>query len=350
MAITYNQYGSPQIYGAPQVQAGYDRRYRQRYDAQASKNKKEMDILLAAYTQKLADRPPVVRDFENISSNIYEQYYKTAQTTTYATEEDKKKKKNPITNLGYTLSNNPMGANDFLLRATSAKELLQMGNYKKPKGLSGYIAEKAALATAQAMIDDAMKTSRIGGTQLFDLPQESQTTPTYAFDKFEVGLMDELTKKYSALGELKKGLLANETESTADDEGVLFSTNKPYQISNELADMKKNFKTMYETINAEFTKYGQDNRKIGTYQTAYLSEDQLYKKMLHDIRSTYSTFGSVVTPSNVTSEYFNPQMISNNPLSTPAGGGSQLGGPSNYSIDNDILRYLNQLPTTITTP
>jgi hypothetical protein len=131
--------------------------------------------------------------------------------------------------------------------------------------------------------------------------------PTYQFDQYALGITDALTKKYSALGPLQRGGLKNDTASTTDDEAVLFNTDPSYAIQSEFDSLSKNFAATTAQQNAAFTQYAQDQKKIGMYQTASLSQDQMYKKILSDIESSYITINNKKEKGNVSDTYMAPQ-------------------------------------------
>ncbi len=332
MAIKYNMYGSPQIYGAPQVQRGKDRKYERAFFARELENKNAMDLLLKAYTANIERNRIVTATREvGIKNDIYDSFFADTANT-------------KITRRATT-------GNDLLLGAQTAEELLQIAEVVKPRsGRQAISAYNVQLTAAQNLISQATSASKLGGNTLFDgmnvltgflsqtgafgLKPKAVTSvadvPTkYSFDKFSSGITEALTKKYSSLGELQRGLLQNETATTDDDEQVVFSNNNAYQVQNEYANMQKNFKTTTAQINTDFTKYGQDQKKIGMYQTAFLSEDQMYKKILSDIEASYTTFNSTQGQGYVADTYMNPQAT---------------------NIDTTSDAYLASLPTTIITP
>tara|TARA_R110002126_G_scaffold269909_5_gene413627 strand:- start:3439 stop:4437 length:999 start_codon:yes stop_codon:yes gene_type:complete len=332
MAIKYNMYGSPQIYGAPQVQRGKDRKYQQAFFARELENKNAMDLLLKAYNTNIEKNRVVTATREvGIKNDIYDSFFADTANT-------------KITRRATT-------GNDLLLGARTAEELLQLAEVVKPtRGNKAIRAYNVQLTAAQNLISQATTASQLGGNAKFDLgppvngaalmagflgkkPKATEPVadvPTkYSFDKFSTGITEALTKKYSSLGELQRGLLQNETATTTDDEKVIFSNNNAYQVQNEYANMQKNWKTTTAQINTDFTKYGQDQKKIGMYQTASLSEDQMYKKILSDIEASYTTFNSTQGQGYVADTYINPQAT---------------------NIDTTSDAYLASLPTTIRTP
>lgn len=334
MAIKYNMYGSPQIYGAPQVQRGKDRKYQRAYEAHQLANKNAMDLLLKAYTANIEKNRVVTeaRD-DSMINDIYDSFYA-------GTEEDADG--NVISSAKIT--RRAVTGNDLLLGAQTAEELLQIAGVVKPTGKlsSAYVTQ---LNAAKELIRQATEGSRLGGSTLFNPvlnfaqlafgKKPKDVTPvvdgptTYSFDKFSAGITEALTKKYSSLGELQRGLLKNETATTTDDEQVVFSNNNAYQVQNEFSNMQKNWKTTTAQMNLDFTKYGQNQKKIGMYQTATLSEDQMYKKILSDIQSSYTMFNSEQEQGYVADTYMNPQA-------------------TNINTTSDA--YLASLPTTILTP
>jgi hypothetical protein len=315
MPIKYNMYGSPQIYGAPQVQRGRDRKSQRAYEAHQLANKNAMDLLLQAYTTTIEKNRVVTeaRD-DSMINDIYDSFYADTAST-------------KITRRATT-------GNDLLLGAQTAEELLQIAGVVKPTGKlsSAYVTQ---LNAAEELIRKATEASRLGGNTLFNDFDPQAVTPvddgptTYSFDKFSAGITEALTKKYSSLGELQRGLLKNETATTTDDEQVVFSNNNAYQVQNEFSNMQKNWKTTTAQMNLDFTKYGQNQKKIGMYQTATLSEDQMYKKILSDIQSSYTMFNSEQAQGYVADTYMNPQA-------------------TNINTTSDA--YLASLPTTILTP
>ena len=332
MAIKTNMYGSPQIYGAPQVQRGKDRKYQQAFFARELENKNAMDLLLKAYTANIERNRIVTATREvGIKNDIYDSFFADTANT-------------KITRRATT-------GNDLLLGAQTAEELLQIAEVVKPtSGRQAISAYNVQLTAAKGLISKAREGSQLGGNTLFSgmnvikgflsqggafgLKPEAVTSvadvpTTYSFDKFSSGITEALTKKYSSLGELQRGLFQNETATTTDDEQVVFSNNNAYQVQNEYANMQKNWKTTTAQINTDFTKYGQDQKKIGMYQTAFLSEDQMYKKILSDIQSSYTTFNSTQGQGYVADTYMKPQST---------------------NIDTTSDAYLASLPTTIITP
>jgi len=327
MAIKYNMYGSPQIYGAPQVQRGKDRKYQRAYEARELENKNAMDLLLKAYTANIERNRVVTATREvGIKNDIYDSFFADTANT-------------KITRRATT-------GNDLLLGAKTAEELLQIAEVVKPtNGNKAISAYNVQLTAAKNLISQATSASKLGGNTLFDpaltiaqtvfgkTPKVkepvAEVPTTYSFDKFSSGITEALTKKYSSLGELQRGLLQNETATTTDDEKVIFSNNNAYQVQNEYANMQKNWKTTTAQINTDFTKYGQDQKKIGMYQTAFLSEDQMYKKILSDIEASYTTFNSTQGQGYVANTYMKPQS-------------------TNINTTSDA--YLASLPTTIETP
>lgn len=316
MAIKYNMYGSPQIYGAPQVQAGKDRKYKQAYDAKVLENKNAMDLLLKAYTANIEKNRVVTATREvGMKNDIYDEFF--ADTANIK-----------ITRRATT-------GNDLLLGAQTAEELLQIAEIAKPtSGRQAISAYNVQLTAAQGLIGQATAATKLGGNTLFDLSKpvngaqviagilgakpKKDAAPvadvpiTYSFDKYASGINDALTKKYSALGELQRGGLQNQTATTADDEAVLFKTNAAYSVQSEFDALSKNFKGTTDQINTEFTKYNQDQKRIGMYQTASLSEDQMYKKIISDIESSYTTFNSKKEKGYVGDTYMNPSVVNKN--------------------------------------
>jgi hypothetical protein len=308
MAINYNMYGSPQIYGAPQVQAGRDRRYQRAYEAQRAANKNAMDLLLMSYNNNIEkNRSVQVSRDDSMSNDIYDAFYADTANT-------------KITRRATT-------GNDLLLGAKTAEELLQIAGVIKPVGkpTAAYMTQ---LNAAKELISKATEANRLGGNTNFDFSSTSTPATEYSFDKYSLGISEALSKKYAALGNLQRGALENETISTSDDESVVFSMNSSSQIENEFSQMQKNFKSMTESFNKDFTTYGQQQKKIGTYQTATLSEDQMYRKILSDIESSYTSFNSRKDKGYVAGMYMNPRIADRKiPSAT---------------------EYLASLPTTIT--
>ena len=287
-------------------------------DALAAKgydeNKNAMDLLLKAYTANIERNRVVTATREvGIKNDIYDSFFADTANT-------------KITRRATT-------GNDLLLGAQTAEELLQIAEVVKPtSGRQAISAYNVQLTAAQNLISKAKEGSQLGGNTLFDgmtVTSVADVPTKYSFDKFSTGITEALTKKYSSLGELQRGLLQNETATTTDDEQVVFSNNNAYQVQNEYANMQKNWKTTTAQINTDFTKYGQDQKKIGMYQTAFLSEDQMYKKILNDIQSSYTTFNSTQGQGYVADTYMNPQAT---------------------NIDTTSDAYLASLPTTIITP
>ena len=263
-------------------------------DALAAKgydeNKNAMDLLLKAYTATIEKNRVVTATREvGIKNDIYDSFFADTANT-------------KITRRATT-------GKDLLLGAQTAEELLRIAKVVKPiSGRQAISAYNVQLTAAQNLISKAKEGSQLGGNTLFDgVNPVTNVSTKYSFDKFSSGITEALTKKYSSLGELQRGLLQNETATTTDDEQVVFSNNNAYQVQNEYANMQKNWKTTTAQINKNFTKYGQDQKKIGMYQTAFLSEDQMYKKILSDIQSSYTTFNSTQGQGYVADTYMNPQ-------------------------------------------
>ena len=285
-------------------------------DALAAKgydeNKNAMDLLLKAYTATIEKNRVVTATREvGIKNDIYDSFFADTANT-------------KITRRATT-------GKDLLLGAQTAEELLRIAKVVKPiSGRQAISAYNVQLTAAQNLISKAKEGSQLGGNTLFDgVNPVTNVSTKYSFDKFSSGITEALTKKYSSLGELQRGLLQNETATTTDDEQVVFSNNNAYQVQNEYANMQKNWKTTTAQINTDFTKYGQNQKKIGMYQTAFLSEDQMYKKILSDIQSSYTTFNSTQGQGYVADTYMNPQST---------------------NIDTTSDAYLASLPTTIVTP
>ena len=285
-------------------------------DALAAKgydeNKNAMDLLLKAYTANIEKNRVVTATREvGIKNDIYDSFFADTANT-------------KITRRATT-------GKDLLLGAQTAEELLRIAKVVKPiSGRQAISAYNVQLTAAQNLISKAKEGSQLGGNTLFDgVNPVANVSTKYSFDKFSSGITEALTKKYSSLGELQRGLLQNETATTTDDEQVVFSNNNAYQVQNEYANMQKNWKTTTAQINTDFTKYGQNQKKIGMYQTAFLSEDQMYKKILSDIQSSYTTFNSTQGQGYVADTYMKPQST---------------------NIDTTSDAYLASLPTTIITP
>lgn len=310
MAIKYNMYGSPQIYGAPQVQAGKDRKYKQAYDARVLENKNAMDLLLKAYTANIEKNRVVTATREvGMKNDIYDEFF--ADTA------------------NIKITRRETTGNDLLLGAQTAEELLQIAGVKKPTVKNQQAAYNTQLTAATGLINQAKASNKLGGNTMFDINNSNSVTKTtaaqttaaaapitYSFDKYASGINDALTKKYSALGELQRGGLQNQTATTADDEAVLFKTNAAYSVQSEFDALSKNFKGTTDQINTEFTKYNQDQKRIGMYQTASLSEDQMYKKIISDIESSYTTFNSKKEKGYVGDTYMNPSVVNKNTTRT----------------------------------
>ncbi len=306
MAIKYNMYGSPQIYGSPQVQAAKDRKYKQAYDAKVLKNKNAMDLLLKAYTANIEKNKVVTATREvGMKNDIYDEFF--ADTSSIK------------------ITRRETTGNDLLLGAQTAEELLQIAGVKKPTVKNQQAAYNTQLTAATDLINQAKAANKLGGNTMFDINNSNSVTKTtaaqttaaatpitYSFDKYASGINDALTKKYSALGELQRGGLQNQTATTADDEAVLFKTNAAYSVQSEFDAISKNFKSTTDQINTEFTKYNQDQKRIGMYQTASLSEDQMYKKIISDIESSYTTFNSKKEKEYVGDTYMNPSVVNKN--------------------------------------
>ena len=325
-------------------------------DKQIEKNKIQMDLLEYTYNTVIKARKVVTEPVDtSMHGNIYDSFY------------------SDIAKLKIT--RDPTITNDVLLGAVNATELLAIAGITKPiiggpnspqqklykeqvaaaKGLfsEAYSPRGRGLGTSD--VGEELGGGETGNVQMykntFSMPEyiydptkkkkenkelkaaakkQYEDPFTYSFDKFSTGITEALTKKYSSLGDLQRGLLQNETATTEDDEQVVFSNNNAYQVQNEYSAMQKNFKQYVKDVNTEFTKYGQDMKKIGTYQTATMSEDMLYKKILSDIQASYNTFNAVQEQGYIAGSYMNPQTGNINTTSTNA--------------------YLASLPTTIVTP
>lgn len=339
MAIKYNSYGSPQIYGSPQVQSGKDRKYQRAFMAQQAANKAAMDLLLKGYNTNIEKNRVVTATREvGMKNDIYDSFFADTTNT--------------------KIIRRATTGNDLLLGAKTAEELLQVAGVVKPTGKGKPLTEyNKQMTAAKGLIGEATAANRLGGNIMFDLndpyanaisaansPWASKATKaagkkaeadqkaalvptTYSFDRMAGGISDALTKKYAALGGLQRGALKNESATTADDEGVIFNTSAAFSVEQDFAAMSKNFAATTAEQNAAFTSYGQDQKKIGMYQTASLSEDQMYKKILSDIEGSYTSFNNIQESRNVSDTYVGAQDL--NKTTTSA------------------TQYLGALPTTI---
>ena len=299
----------------------YQRKERERL------NRIQMDLLMAAYSKRTAN--PNLPSAESIKTSqfgrtLFDEFYKAAQPLDKQLSE------------GYTVTSTAVGPNDFLLNARTPAELLQLAGITKPSRSVGIFSKErsdyaAAEEAADSLIRMAKDTSRIGGDTAFGFANEvtdKQLADRYNVSKFTPAILEELNKKYAALGPLQRGLLKNETETTEDDERVLFNQSTAFQVDTELKKMQTDFKKLTDDINKEFTLYGQHKQKIGTYQTAALSEDQMFKQILQNIRSSYSTFEGEADSRYVGDKYFSER-------------------PTQYTYSTDVpdaAAYLKTLP------
>lgn len=325
-----------------------------------AENKAAMDLLMLAYQRRTLPPMGVDDTPETATSKLlYEDFYSKPQ----AFKESINKQTaagtytpQPIS--GYTITSRALTANEFLLNATTAEELLKLAGVVKPVNYkpryeyrSRYIYHNRRRSpnlsppvisstdtygiqrqAAIKLINDAKDVSRVGGTSFFNFKQETDSAELekrYNIDKFTPIILEELAKKHSALGSLQRGLLNNETVDTSDDEKVLYSTNKSFAVDQELKNLKDNFKSMVDKINLKFTEYGQYSGKLGSYQSAYLSEESMLKQMAQDIRSTYTTYGGVKEEGEyMGDQYYKPSILN-----------------ETVPNENQFTDFLNNLPT-----
>ena len=329
MAIRYNSYGSPQIYGSPQVQAGKDRKYQQRFMAQEAANRNAMDLLLKGYTANIEKNRVVTATREaGMKNDVYDAFFADTAST-------------KITRRATT-------GNDLLLGAQTAEELLRVAGVTKPTAKNQQSAYNTQLTAAKGLINQAAAASKLGGNAMFDFndpyaaainaalspfaskaqkdagkkataAQAAAAVPTtYSFDRMAGGISDALQKKYAALGGMQRG--------TVDGENVIFNTSAAFSVDRDFSAMSKNFAATTAEQNAAFTTYGQDQKKIGMYQTASLSEDQMYKKILSDIEGSYTSFNNIQESRNVSGDYV---------------------GAADLNKTTTAAQYLGTLPTAI---
>lgn len=286
-------------------------------EAAKKENQIKMDILMRAYgeARAKAENPVVTGSMPTTSlgKNIYDEFYASSGN--------------------FTVSSKALGPNDFLLNASNADELLKIAGYTKStqKGMMGsnYTDYKPGYyAAATSLIDAAKQASVLGGSAF--LVEQAEPTK-YNLQTMLPEISKELQTKYNLLGSLQRGNLKNETESTADDEGVMFFQDPALAVEAELKKIQTDFNQLTQNINEEFTRYGQSTKKIGTYQTASLSEEQMFKKILQGIRETYTRFNGEAEGSYVGNKYANTT-------------------PANFQFSSatpDAKTYLQKFPTLI---
>lgn len=286
-------------------------------EAAKKENQIKMDILMKAYNQaRAAAANPVITGSmptTGLGKGIYEEFYALSDN--------------------FTVSSKALGPNDFLLNAASADELLKIAGYKKTnrKGVMGrtYTGYEPGYYEAATSLFDAAKQASILGGSAF-LTEQAKPTE-YDIAKMLPKISEELQTKYNTLGSLQRGELKNETETTADDEQVMFFQDPALAMEAELKKIQKDFSQLTKNINEEFTRYGQSTKKIGTYQTASLSEEQMFKKILQGIRETYTRFNGEAENAYVGNRYANTT-------------------PANFQFSSatpDAKAYLQTLPTLI---
>jgi len=300
-------------------------------------NRQQMDIIMAAYNRYLENlQAPVVSGpmpRTVVGKKLYDTFVARVEEPIEEekSKNKKKKKKEESTDdevkitPGFTISERERGADEFLFNARTPEELLTMAGIEKPKKWKPYyytydrkkgkvIQEtdddySRKLHAANKLFESAKATSLTGGSSFFNFAtptEEEELNKRYDFNKFLPAITEELQNKYSALGGYQRGLLANETVETSDDEKVLWKTNPAMAVEAEIKALQSTFKDVTKKINEEFTRYSQSQRKLGTYQSAALSEEQMMQALGQQIRSTYTTFGGQAEDSYIGNQYMSP--------------------------------------------
>jgi len=280
-------------------------------------NRQQMDIIMAAYNRYLENlQAPVVSGpmpRTVVGKKLYD---------TFIPQQ--------LGSVGFTIKERERSADEFLFNARTPEELLTMAGIKKPANWNPYyftfernpytnVGEQVIketkddyankLKAANKLFESAKATSLTGGSSFFNFAkstEEEELNKRYDFNKFLPGITEELQNKYSALGGYQRGLLANETVETSDDEKVLFKTNPAMAVEAEIKALQSTFKDITKKINDEFTRYSQSQRKLGSYQSAALSEEQMMQALGQQIRSTYTTFGGQAEDSYIGNQYMSP--------------------------------------------
>lgn len=281
-------------------------------------NEAKMDILINAYRKAREQaQTPVITGSMPVSSfgkSIFDEFY--------------------ANNTSFSVTSNPIKPNEFLLNARTPEELLSIAGFEKQKrkGLWGIYQnqyEPGYYEAATSLMDSVKRADLVGNSSFFI--NETKEPVTYDMARMMPEISNELARKYNILGGLQRGALRNETESIEDDELVLFQQDPALAMEAELQKIQGGFSQITKNINEEFTRYGQSTKKIGTYQTASLSEEQMFKKILQGIRETYTRFNGEAEEAYVGNKYA---------YTTPA----------NFEFSEatpDTKRYLQEFPTLI---
>lgn len=280
-------------------------------------NRQQMDIIMAAYNRYLENLQAPVVSGPMPRTVVGKKLYDTF-------------KPQQLGSVGFTIKERERSADEFLFNARTPEELLTMAGIKKPANWNPYyyafernpytnMGERVIketeddyankLKAANKLFESAKATSLTGGSSFFNFAkstEEEELNKRYDFNKFLPGITEELQNKYSALGGYQRGLLANETVETSDDEKVLFKTNPAMAVEAEIKALQSTFKDITKKINDEFTRYSQSQRKLGSYQSAALSEEQMMQALGQQIRSTYTTFGGQAEDSYIGNQNMSP--------------------------------------------
>lgn len=280
-------------------------------------NRQQMDIIMAAYNRYLENLQAPVVSGPMPRTVVGKKLYDTF-------------KPQQLGSVGFTIKERERSANEFLFNARTPEELLTMAGIKKPANWNPYyypfernpytnVLERVIKETdddysrklhaANKLFESAKATSLTGGSSFFNFAkptEEAELNKRYDFKKFLPAITEELQNKYSALGGYQRGLLANETVETSDDEKVLWKTNPAMAVEAEIKALQSTFKDITQKINDEFTRYSQSQRKLGSYQSAALSEEQMMQALGQQIRSTYTTFGGQAEDSYIGNKYMSP--------------------------------------------
>jgi len=280
-------------------------------------NRQQMDIIMAAYNRYLENLQAPVVSGPMPRTVVGKKLYDTF-------------KPQQLGSVGFTIKERERSADEFLFNARTPEELLTMAGIKKPANWNPYyyafernpytnMGERVIketeddyankLKAANKLFESAKATSLTGGSSFFNFAkstEEEELNKRYDFNKFLPGITEELQNKYSALGGYQRGLLANETVETSDDEKVLFKTNPAMAVEAEIKALQSTFKDITKKINDEFTRYSQSQRKLGSYQSAALSEEQMMQALGQQIRSTFTSFGGQAEDSYIGNQYMSP--------------------------------------------
>jgi hypothetical protein len=211
----------------------------------------------------------------------------------------------------YTTNKATQDSGTFLFNARTPEQFLEMAGVKKQQtnmfGQKQTFYNPDKLEAATRLFEQAKASSLVGSSNFFDFSSnasDAEVKKRYSFSKFEPYLSQELMNKYNTLGGLQRGTLKNETIETEDDEKVLFLTSPALAAQQDLKNIKQNFEQITTDINDQFTRFGQQNKKINLFQKAALSEEQMLKFLSQDIRSTYNKYDNNVEDSYVAGQYF----------------------------------------------